>query len=177
MPSSLHVKVNFKSRRYAVTGTTRASAALTIGELARRSGLATSALRYYERIGLIRAVRTSGNQRRYPREELRRVAFVRVAAQIGVPLEEIRATLATLPAARTPTRADWARLSARWRARLDERIVLLQRLRDDLSGCIGCGCLSLRSCALYNRDDHLAARGPGAHHLLRPAGASYPVTG
>jgi MerR family redox-sensitive transcriptional activator SoxR len=141
-------------------------APLTIGELAARSGLAPSALRYYERLGLIRSTRTAGNQRRYDRTELRRVAFIRVSAQVGVPLEEIRAALADLPGGRAPTAADWARLSRRWRARLDARIALLQRLRDDLTGCIGCGCLSLRSCTLYNGGDELAARGTGPVRLL-----------
>ena len=140
---------------------------LTIGELSARSGVATSALRYYERLGLIRATRTTGNQRRYDRTQLRRVAFIRVSAQVGVPLEAIRTALASLPDSRTPTKADWARLSRDWRARLDERIALLQRLRDDLTGCIGCGCLSLKSCRLYNRDDELAPSGPGPVRLLR----------
>lgn len=140
--------------------------ALTIGELAARSGVAPSALRYYEQFGLIRADRTGGNQRRYERSELRRVAFIRTAQQIGVPLEEIRAALDDLPAARTPTKADWARLSRRWRARLDDRIALLTRLRDDLTSCIGCGCLSLQSCTLNNSGDRLAAAGPGPRLLL-----------
>ncbi|MBO0870903.1 MAG: redox-sensitive transcriptional activator SoxR [Micromonosporaceae bacterium] len=139
---------------------------LTIGELAARSGVAPSALRYYERLGLIRATRTSGNQRRYNRTELRRVAFIRVAAQVGVPLEEIGTALRSLPESRTPTRADWARLSAQWRSRLDEQIGLLRRLRDNLTSCIGCGCLSLQRCALSNPQDALAARGPGPHYLL-----------
>ncbi|WFE25904.1 redox-sensitive transcriptional activator SoxR [Solwaraspora sp. WMMD791] len=140
--------------------------ALTIGELAARSGVAPSALRYYEQFGLIRADRTGGNQRRYERSELRRVAFIRTAQQIGVPLEEIRAALDDLPASRTPTKADWARLSRRWRARLDDRIALLTRLRDDLTNCIGCGCLSLQSCTLNNPADRLAAAGPGPRLLL-----------
>jgi MerR family transcriptional regulator, redox-sensitive transcriptional activator SoxR len=135
---------------------------LTIGELSTRSGVAASALRFYDRTGLIRSTRTTGNQRRYERAELRRVAFIRIAQQVGISLEEIRAALAELPAERTPTRADWARLSARWRSRLDERIALLEGLRDRLSGCIGCGCLSLRRCALYNPGDQLAAEGSGA---------------
>jgi MerR family transcriptional regulator, redox-sensitive transcriptional activator SoxR len=135
---------------------------LTIGELSARSGVATSALRFYDRMGLIRSARTGGNQRRYQRVELRRVAFIRIAQQVGISLEEIRSALAELPAERTPTRADWARLSAHWRARLDERIGLLEGLRDRLSSCIGCGCLSLRRCALYNPGDRLAAEGPGA---------------
>ncbi|ROT33528.1 redox-sensitive transcriptional activator SoxR [Micromonospora sp. HM5-17] len=139
---------------------------LTIGELAARSGVAPSALRYYERLGLIRAARTSGNQRRFDRAEVRRVSFIRIAQQVGVSLEEIRAALETLPESRTPTKADWARLSRQWRHRLDEQIELLTRLRDRLSGCIGCGCLSLRACAIYNPDDRLAAEGPGPRRLL-----------
>jgi MerR family transcriptional regulator, redox-sensitive transcriptional activator SoxR len=143
---------------------------LTISEMAARSGAAASALRYYERLGLIQATRTSGNQRRYHRSELRRVAFIRVAQQVGVSLDEIGSALSQLPQRRTPTRADWARLSRRWQARLDERIGLLQRLRDDLSGCIGCGCLSLGTCRLYNPDDELATEGTGPRRLLRPHG-------
>jgi MerR family transcriptional regulator, redox-sensitive transcriptional activator SoxR len=139
---------------------------LTIGELAARSGVAPSALRYYERMGLIRAVRTGGNQRRYERAELRRVAFIRIAQQVGVSLEEIRGALADLPDARTPTKADWERLSRHWRGRLEERIALLERLRDNLTGCIGCGCLSLSRCRLYNPQDELAALGPGPRRLL-----------
>jgi MerR family redox-sensitive transcriptional activator SoxR len=139
---------------------------LTIGELAARSGVATSALRYYERLGLIRSIRTSGNQRRYQRAELRRVSFIRIAAQVGVPLEEIGAALASLPDARTPTKADWARLSRNWRGRLDDQIRLLERLRDRLSGCIGCGCLSMGSCALFNPADRLGAAGAGPRRLL-----------
>jgi MerR family transcriptional regulator, redox-sensitive transcriptional activator SoxR len=139
---------------------------LTIGELSARSGVAPSALRFYERMGLIQATRTGGNQRRYERATLRRVAFIRVSAQVGVPLEEIRVALASLPEGRTPTRADWARLSRTWRSRLDAQIALMQRLRDDLDGCIGCGCLSLKSCSLYNRGDELAAVGAGPVRLL-----------
>jgi MerR family transcriptional regulator, redox-sensitive transcriptional activator SoxR len=141
---------------------------LTISEMASRSGAAPSALRFYERLGLIRATRTSGNQRRYQRSELRRVAFIRIAQQVGVSLEEIGSALAQLPERRTPTRADWARLSRHWQAQLDERIRLLQQLRDELSGCIGCGCLSLRTCRLYNPDDELAAEGAGPRRLVRP---------
>ncbi len=143
--------------------------ALTIGEMAARSGMAPSALRYYERLGLIRAARTGGNQRRYDRAELRRIAFIRIAQQVGISLDEIRAALASLPENRTPTRADWARLSARWRGRLDEQIALLERLRDNLTGCIGCGCLSLHRCRLYNPDDTLAREGSGARLLLDPS--------
>ncbi len=139
---------------------------LTIGELSARSGVAPSALRYYERLGLIRAGRSGGNQRRYERSELRRLAFIRIAAQVGVPLDEIGAALAELPERRTPTKADWARLSARWQRRLDERIRLMQRLRDKLTGCIGCGCLSLRTCALSNAGDWLAMKGSGPRYLL-----------
>lgn len=141
---------------------------LSIGELAARSGVAPSALRYYERLGLIRARRTSGNQRRYEPSQLRRVAFVRIAAQVGLSLDEVRQALDSLPDSRTPTRADWERLSRRWRQRLDEQIELLQRLRDDLTSCIGCGCLSLKSCALYNPGDALAAEGTGPRRLLGP---------
>ena len=139
---------------------------LTIGELSRRSGVAQSALRYYERLGLIHATRTTGNQRRYLRSELRRVAFIRISAQVGVPLEHIKRALASLPANRTPTKADWERLSSGWRGQLDEQIALLQRLRDTLNDCIGCGCLSLRSCGLHNFGDRLAADGPGPVRLL-----------
>jgi MerR family transcriptional regulator, redox-sensitive transcriptional activator SoxR len=139
---------------------------LTIGELAARSGVATSALRYYERIGLIHATRTTGNQRRYHRAELRRVSFIRIAQQVGVSLEEIRTALSDLPDSRTPTKADWERLSRHWKARLEERITVLERLRDNLAGCIGCGCLSLRRCTLYNPDDTLAATGPGPRRVL-----------
>jgi MerR family redox-sensitive transcriptional activator SoxR len=142
------------------------SALLTIRELADRSGMAPSALRYYERLGLIRATRTGGNQRRYERSELRRLAFIRIAAQVGVSLDEIGSALAELPQERTPTRADWQRLSRRWHTRLQERIALLERLRDELAGCIGCGCLSLRSCRLYNPDDMLRAEGTGPRRLL-----------
>ena len=139
---------------------------LTIGDFAARSGVASSALRYYEREGLLRSTRTTGNQRRYRRSELRRVAFIRIAQQIGVSLEEIREALAALPENRTPTKADWSRLSARWRRRLEERITLMERLRDQLTGCIGCGCLSMQRCKLVNPDDALAESGPGPRNLL-----------
>jgi MerR family redox-sensitive transcriptional activator SoxR len=140
-------------------------ATLTIGELAARSGAAPSALRYYESRGLISSERTAGNQRRYPRAMLRRVAFVRTAQRVGLSLEEIAEALAGLPADRAPARADWARLSAAWRPRIDAQIARLERLRDKLDGCIGCGCLSLDRCALSNPDDEAAARGPGAAFL------------
>ncbi|MCG5463926.1 redox-sensitive transcriptional activator SoxR [Micromonospora sp. NPDC053740] len=139
---------------------------LTIGELSARSGVAPSALRYYERLGLIRADRTGGNQRRYARVELRRVAFIRISQQVGVSLDEIREALDSLPEARTPSPQDWARLSASWRSRLNERIRLLTKLRDDLDGCIGCGCLSLQRCTLNNPEDTLAGEGPGARLVL-----------
>jgi MerR family transcriptional regulator, redox-sensitive transcriptional activator SoxR len=142
---------------------------LTIGDFAARAGVATSALRYYEKEGLIRSTRTGGNQRRFERSELRRVAFIRIAQQVGISLDEIRAALAELPDSRTPTRADWARLSAHWRRRLDERIALMERLRDELTGCIGCGCLSLKRCSLYNPGDRLAATGSGPRILLGEA--------
>jgi MerR family redox-sensitive transcriptional activator SoxR len=138
---------------------------LTIGELSARSGVAPSALRYYEDQGLIRSERTAGNQRRYRRATLRRVAFIRSAQRVGLTLDDIAEALATLPEGRTPTKADWARLSRQWRPRLDAQIERLQRLRAKLDGCIGCGCLSLRTCSLNNPDDELAARGPGAVHL------------
>jgi len=138
---------------------------LTIGEVARRSGFATSALRYYERQGLITGRRTSGGQRRYERNVLRRLAFIRAARNIGLGLEEVRAALAQLPAARTPTRSDWARLSRAWRGRIDEQIDALVRLRDGLDSCIGCGCLSLQRCRLSNPGDTAAAGGPGAVFL------------
>ena len=140
---------------------------LTIGEVAARSGFATSALRYYEREGLLEASRTSGGQRRYPRSVLRRLAFVRAASNVGLSLDEVRTALATLPAGRAPTKADWQRLSNGWRRRLDEQIAALQDLRDGLTGCIGCGCLSLRTCALSNPQDAAAAQGPGARYLAR----------
>lgn len=139
---------------------------LTIGDMSARSGVAQSALRFYEREGLIHATRTGGNQRRYHRSELRRVAFIKVSQQVGVSLEEIREALHSLPDGRTPTKADWARLSARWHEQLDERIALLQGLRDQLTGCIGCGCLSLRNCSLFNPGDKLASTGAGPRILL-----------
>ena len=139
---------------------------LTIGDFAVRSGVAPSALRYYEKEGLIRSTRTGGNQRRYQRSELRRVGFIKIAQQVGISLDEIRDALGELPENRTPTKADWTRLSARWRRRLDERIALMERLRDQLTGCIGCGCLSLRRCALFNPGDRAGAKGTGPRYLL-----------
>ena len=138
---------------------------LTPGELAQRAGVAVSALHFYEREGLISSRRTSGNQRRYSRGTLRRVAFIRMSQRLGIPLARVRDALATLPDDRPPTSKDWARLSAGWRADLDDRILHLQRLRDNLADCIGCGCLSLKSCQLTNPGDVLAQTGPGAARL------------
>lgn len=139
---------------------------LTVGQLSTRSGVAVSALHFYESKGLIRSRRTSGNQRRYSRDTLRRVAFIRLSQQVGISLGAIRDALSTLPAERTPTREDWARLSGGWRAELDHRILHLQQLRDDLTDCIGCGCLSLDNCLLANRYDKLGEEGPGPRRLL-----------
>jgi MerR family redox-sensitive transcriptional activator SoxR len=126
---------------------------LTVSEIARRSGFASSALRYYEREGLIQASRTGGGQRRYHRSVLRRLAFIRAARNVGLSLEEIRVELEQLPDARTPTKADWGRISKDWRARLDDQIAALEALRDGLQSCIGCGCLSLKACAMSNPGD------------------------
>src|SRR5262245_54200068 len=139
---------------------------LSIGEVAARSGLQPSALRYYQAQNLIEADRTEGGQRRFHRDVLRRIAFIRVAQRVGLSLEEIRAALATLPENRTPNVADWTRLSRSWRSRLDEQIELLQLLRDELTSCIGCGCLSLRACRLYNPSDRAATLGDGPRYLL-----------
>ena len=138
---------------------------LTIGELSRRSGVSQSALRFYERRGLIAARRTDGNQRRYPSVALRRVALVQAGRAAGIPLERIGAALDTLPAGRTPTKRDWERLSSSWRRELDERIATLAAIRSRLTGCIGCGCLSLRTCALLNPGDVAAGEGSGARYL------------
>jgi MerR family redox-sensitive transcriptional activator SoxR len=139
---------------------------LTIGALSDRTGVATSALRFYEGEGLIHSTRSSGGQRRYTRETLRRVSFIRVAQQVGLSLDEIRAAMASLPDNRTPTEKDWKRLSTSWRPRIDAQIRLLERLRDRLDGCIGCGCLSLRFCRLLNPNDQAALRGPGPRYVL-----------
>lgn len=140
-------------------------AQLTIGELAARSGAAPSALRFYESKGLLTSNRTAGGHRVYDRSTLRRVAFIRAAQRVGLSLEEIGAALDGLPSRRTPTAADWARLSEGWRATLDQRIEELGRLRDELDSCIGCGCLSLKVCRLYNPDDRAAAFGQGPRYL------------
>lgn len=139
---------------------------LTVGELASRSGVSVSALHFYERQNLISSTRTSGNQRRYRRDTLRRVALIRIAQRVGIPLAEVANALAELPDGRTPTRRDWQRLSQRWKSDLDERIHRLQQLRDDFTGCIGCGCLSLQRCALTNPYDELGKNGPGPRRLL-----------
>ena len=136
--------------------------ALTVGEMSARSGVAVSALRFYESKGLIRSARSKGNQRRYGREVLRRVSVIKVAQRVGVPLASIREALKALPESRAPTAAEWRRLSAKWRVELDERIGKLTRLRDQLDQCIGCGCLSIKDCWLRNPWDKLAAQGPGA---------------
>ncbi len=139
---------------------------LTIGELSERSGVAPSALRFYESEGLLHSTRSSGGQRRYHRDALRRVGFVRVAQQVGLSLEEIKEALSSLPDARTPTEKDWQRLSASWQPRIDHQIRMLERLRDRLSACIGCGCLSLKVCRIVNHDDIAAIRGPGPRYVL-----------
>lgn len=138
---------------------------LSVGEVARRSGVAVSALHFYETKGLISSTRTEGNQRRYAREVLRRVAFIRVAQRVGIGLAEIQEALATLPATAAPTRADWARLSSGWRAELDARMAQLKKLRDTLDDCIGCGCLSIDRCRLRNPMDKLGAAGAGPHRM------------
>jgi MerR family transcriptional regulator, redox-sensitive transcriptional activator SoxR len=144
-----------------------AASELTIGEVARRTGVAASALRFYEQAGLITAARTDGNQRRYERATLRRIAFIQAGKAAGIPLAEIHAALDRLPSTRAPNRRDWEALSQRWREDLDRRIDTLAALRDRLTGCIGCGCLSLDKCYLLNPDDEAARLGPGAHYLLR----------
>jgi MerR family transcriptional regulator, redox-sensitive transcriptional activator SoxR len=140
---------------------------LTVGEVARRSGVSVSTLHFYEAKGLIRSWRTNGNQRRYAREVLRRVAIIRVAQRTGMELEAIRKALQTLPRERTPTAEDWKKLSASWKNDLNARIERLTRLRDQLNGCIGCGCLSMEACPLRNPWDRLSKQGPGPR-LLDP---------
>src|SRR6478736_6077258 len=158
-PAPVRLEVSLSSRQPGPM------AEVTIGELSERSGVATSALRFYEERGLIESRRTTGNQRRYARATLRRVAVIRTAPRVGLTLEEGAEALATLPAGRTPTKADWARLSRSWRPRLDEQIRRIELLRDRLDGCIGCGCLSLRTCSLINADDWMADQGPGPVRL------------
>jgi MerR family redox-sensitive transcriptional activator SoxR len=139
---------------------------MSIGEFAARAGVSVSALRFYEEHGLVQSRRTTGNQRRFARSDLRRIAFVRAARELGLPLKDIEAAVASLPEGRTPTRRDWQRLSGRWRQRIEGQIADLQALRDRLDGCIGCGCLSLRRCSLYNAADRVAEHGSGPR-LLR----------
>lgn len=141
---------------------------LSIGAVSDRTGVAPSALRFYEAQGLIHSQRTDGNQRRYHRDVIRRVSFIRVAQQVGLSLEEIQDALASLPENRTPTAKDWERLSRTWRPRLDAQIGVLERLRDRLDACIGCGCLSLGACRLMNPGDVAAANGPGPRFVLDP---------
>lgn len=142
------------------------STLLTIGQLERRSGVSASALRFYERKGLLSAERTGSGHRRYPPDALRRIAFIRTAQRVGIPLADVKRALDSLPGGRTPTAKDWARVSAAWREELDARIDALVGLRDDLSSCIGCGCLSLSACRLYNPGDVAATRGAGPRYLL-----------
>jgi MerR family transcriptional regulator, redox-sensitive transcriptional activator SoxR len=139
---------------------------LTIGAMSERTGVAPSALRFYEAEGLIHATRTPGGQRRYPREVVRRVSFVRAAQEVGLSLEEIRNAMASLPDNRTPTARDWERLATAWRPRIDHQIAMLERLRDRLGRCIGCGCLSLGYCKILNPDDRAGLRGPGARYII-----------
>lgn len=139
---------------------------IPIGELASRTGVAVSAIRFYEAKGLVAALRTSGGQRRFLRADIRRVSFILIAQQMGLSLEEIGAELARLPAGRTPNAADWTRISTGLRARIDGQIVALERTRELLDGCIGCGCLSLKKCGLYNPRDKAAQRGAGPRYLL-----------
>jgi MerR family redox-sensitive transcriptional activator SoxR len=142
------------------------SSLLTIGDLARRTGLSVSAIRFYEARGLVSAVRTGGNQRRFLRSDIRRLSFALIAQRCGLSLAEVQAELAGLPHGRTPTQGDWTGISQRMRARLDARIRMLERTRDLLDGCIGCGCLSMERCALYNPGDRAARAGPGPRYLL-----------
>lgn len=139
---------------------------LSIGALAGRTGLAVSAIRYYEAQGLLRAWRNAGGQRRFERSDIRRLSFVMIAQQFGFSIAEIRSLLERLPQSRTPTKADWTRISRVFRSQLDQRIETLERLRDNLDGCIGCGCLSLKACKLYNAGDRAAAKGAGPRYLM-----------
>jgi MerR family transcriptional regulator, redox-sensitive transcriptional activator SoxR len=141
------------------------AAELTVGQLAARAGISISALRFYERQGLIESTRTAGNQRRYPRETLRRVALIRIAQRVGIPLADVRDVLATLPGNRTPTRRDWERMTKLWKAELDARIKQLTHLRESFTDCIGCGCLSIDRCLLANPNDVLGEQGSGPQRL------------
>jgi MerR family transcriptional regulator, redox-sensitive transcriptional activator SoxR len=163
--TSTNVEVNAMSDKKIAQG----HKGLTVGEVAARAGVAVSAVHFYERKGLISGWRTQGNQRRYPRSVLRRIAVIRVAQHAGMQLSRIREALAGLPNQRTPTAVDWAALSTKWHAELDHRIAALAQLRDELAGCIGCGCLSIRDCPLRNPNDRLGREGPGAR-LLETSG-------
>jgi MerR family transcriptional regulator, redox-sensitive transcriptional activator SoxR len=160
----------------------KSSDTLSIGELAARAGVAPSALRFYESRGLLGSARSGGGHRTYPRSALRRVAFIRAAQAVGLSLQEVQAALASLPDGRTPTAADWQRLSAQWRGLLDQRMAALHKLRDDLTSCIGCGCLSLQRCRLYNPQDAAGSRGAVPRDLMGgcvsdvlAAAAAYPT--
>lgn len=157
---TVQLQPNLKSRGFSIDNY------LTIGEVASRTGVATSALRYYEDRALISSERTEGNQRRYPRAVLRTVSIIRAAQEVGLSLNEIADALDTLPPSRSPTKADWTRLAKSWERSIDQRIKELQGLRDDLGGCIGCGCLSLTSCALFNPQDRAARSGTGARYIV-----------
>ncbi|HEX8513431.1 MAG TPA: redox-sensitive transcriptional activator SoxR [Allosphingosinicella sp.] len=148
-------------------------AVLTIGDLARRTGLSVSAIRFYEARGLVSAIRTGGNQRRFMRSDLRRLSFALIAQRCGLTLGEIQREMASLPNGRAPNKSDWQSISERLRSTLDERIAFLERTRDKLDGCIGCGCLSLEKCALYNPGDRAARAGPGPRFLLGDRAADF----
>jgi MerR family redox-sensitive transcriptional activator SoxR len=145
---------------------------LTIGEVAERTGAAVSALRYYESLGLIHSSRTSGNQRRFPRHVLRRVSIIQIAGRFGIPLSEVSEIFAALPTNRSPTRADWRKIATRWHDKLESRRRAIERMQQELTGCIGCGCLSLKSCKTLNLGDELASEGPGPRRLMDPESES-----
>jgi MerR family redox-sensitive transcriptional activator SoxR len=170
----LGVKVRFKSS-HRERESQMAEATLSVGEVARRSGFAPSALRFYEREGLLTAERTEGGQRRYERSVLRRLAFIRAARNVGLTLDEVREALGRLPRSRTPTKADWTAISRLWRDRLDAQIEALEALRDGLDSCIGCGCLSLKRCRISNPGDVAASYGSGAQYLPSPLRAQPPL--
>ena len=165
-----------ESERRGMEEPTWDQAELTVGQLAARSGVAVSALHFYERQKLITSRRTAGNQRRYRRDTLRRVALIRIAQRVGIPLAEVGAALAELPDGRTPTRRDWERLSRHWQAELDQRIRHLQQLRDDFTDCVGCGCLSIDRCHLANPFDQRSRQGAGPRRLLVPSPGGAPET-
>ena len=154
----------------------RKSPFIPIGQVAERTGLAVSAIRYYADIGLVTAVRSTGGNRQFPRAEIRRISFIAIAQRMGFSLAEIKKQLDLLPGDRPPTKKDWARISLQFRANIDERITRLERLRDRLDGCIGCGCLSLKSCAIYNADDRAGDEGPGTNWVEQADPADQPAT-